>query len=114
MRTAAGRQWRQRFPSQRRTDEHGYDGVGLPGQAPHITEEYPGNVRAPVLCGVAGDGGDGRPGVGGYAAAYEFNVNDYNNEEVGALSFGSGRELGDVEIWALFGMGGIKMKSDNH
>ncbi len=79
-----------------------------------IAEEYPGNARAPVLYGVAGDGGGGRLGVGGYAAAYGFDVDDYNDEEVGALSFGSGQELEDTEMLALFGMGGIMMKYDNH
>ncbi len=79
-----------------------------------IAEEYPGNARAPVLYGVAGDGGGGRLGVGGYAAAYGFDVDDYDNEEVWALSFGSGWELEDAEMLALFGMGGIKMKSDEH
>ncbi len=30
------------------------------------------------------------------------------------ISFGSGRELEEAEMSALFGMGGIKIKSDNH
>ncbi len=80
----------------------------------HIAEEYPGNARAPVLYRVAGDGGGGRSGVGGYAAAYGFDVDDYNNKEVRVLSFGSGWELEDAEMSVLFGMGEIKVYSDNH
>jgi hypothetical protein len=41
-----------------------------------IAEEYPGDARAPVLYGVAGDGGGGRSGVGGYAAAFGLGVDD--------------------------------------
>jgi hypothetical protein len=52
--------------------------------------------------------------VGGYTAAFGFDVDDYDDEEVGALSSGSGRELGDAEMSALFGIGEIKMKSDDH
>ena len=52
--------------------------------------------------------------MGGYAAAYGFEVDNYDDEEIRALSFSSGRELEDAEMLALFGMGGIKMKSNNH
>ena len=76
-----------------------------------IAEECPGDSKAPVLDDVVGGGSRSR---GGYAAADGFDVEDYDDEEAGALSFGSGRELEDAEMSALFGMGGIKIKSDDY
>mmetsp|Transcript_32779 Transcript_32779/g.68927 ORF Transcript_32779/g.68927 Transcript_32779/m.68927 type:complete len:477 (-) Transcript_32779:186-1616(-) len=69
--------------------------------------EYPGDERAPVL------GGDSsRPSSamasGGYAAAYGFDVDDYDEGEVAA---GSQRE--DAEMSAMWGGGGIPMTSDD-
>jgi hypothetical protein len=82
-----------------------------------IADEFPNDSRAPVLEHVD-DGGDGSNSSGrskgGYAAAYGFDADDYDDEEVGALSFGSGRELEDAEMSALFGIGGIPMKADEY
>ena len=66
-----------------------------------IATEFPGDARAPTTT------------RGGYAAAYGFDVDEYDNDEVGALNFGSGQELEDAEMSALWGMGGIKMKADD-
>ena len=67
-----------------------------------IETEYPEDARAPSP-----------PTRGGYAAAYGFDVDEYdNNDDVGALNFGTGKELEDAETSALWGMGGIKMKAD--
>ncbi|KAL3765303.1 hypothetical protein ACHAW5_006088 [Stephanodiscus triporus] len=80
-----------------------------------IADEYPNDERAPVLDDVR-DSDRSRSGSrsGGYAAAYGFDPDDDDEEEVGALSFRSGRELEDAEMSALFGMGGIPMKSDDY
>ena len=68
-----------------------------------IETEYPEDARAPSP----------PPTRGGYAAAYGFDVDEYdNNDDVGALNFGTGKELEDAETSALWGMGGIKMKAD--
>lgn len=78
-----------------------------------IMVEYRNDTRAPIL-GDIRDGIGVRNGIGGYAAAYGFDVNEVNyEEEVGALNFGSGQELEDAEMSALFGMGGIPMKADD-
>ncbi|KAL3816213.1 hypothetical protein ACHAXA_001269 [Cyclostephanos tholiformis] len=82
-----------------------------------IAEEFPHDARAPVLDHVD-DGGDGSSSGsrsrGGYAAAYGFDADDYDDVEVGALRFGSGRELEDAEMSALFGIGGIPMKPEEY
>jgi hypothetical protein len=82
-----------------------------------IAQEYPRGERAPILDvrddGIAG--GDGRPASamapGGYAAAYGFDVVDYDDQEVAG---GSNREMEDAEMSALFGGGGIPMTSDEY
>ena len=45
-------------------------------------------------------------------------INDYDDDEdsdvaIGNLQFGSGRELEDAEMSALFGIGGIRMGSED-
>ena len=86
-----------------------------------VAEEYPHDERAPVL-DIRGDSSQSRPSSalasGGYAAAYGFDVNDYDDDKdsdvaIGNLQFGSGRELEDAEMSALFGMGGIRMGSED-
>jgi len=86
-----------------------------------VAAEYPHDERAPVL-DVRDDSSQSRPSSalasGGYAAAYGFDVNDYDDDEdsdvaIGNLQFGSGRELEDAEMSALFGMGGIRMGSED-
>jgi hypothetical protein len=68
-----------------------------------IETEYPEDARASPP-----------PTRGGYAAAYGFDVDEYdNNDDVGSLNFSSGQELEDAEMSALWGMGGIKMKADD-
>jgi hypothetical protein len=81
-----------------------------------IADEFPNDSRPPILDHVDDRGDDsnssGKSRGGSYAAAYGFDADDYDDEEVGALSFGSGRELEDAEMSALFGIGGIPMKAD--
>lgn len=86
-----------------------------------VAAEYPHDERAPVL-DVRDNGieyGNARPSSamasGGYAASYGFSAHDYDDENIttGNLQFGSGRELEDAEMSALFGFGGIKMGSDD-
>jgi hypothetical protein len=68
-----------------------------------IETEYPEDARASPP-----------PPRGGYAEAYGFDVDEYdNNDDVGSLNFSSGQELEDAEMSALWGMGGIKMKADD-
>jgi hypothetical protein len=78
---AAGWRRRRRFPPQQRTDERSYDGVGLhPGQAQAHCEGVPRQRKeAGPLQSCWGRAG-GRLGVGGYAAAYGFNVDNYDNK----------------------------------
>ena len=86
-----------------------------------VAAEYPNDERAPVL-DVRDDISQSRPSSamasGGYAAAYGFDANDYDDDEdsdvaIGNLQFGSGRELEDAEMSALFGIGGIRMGSED-
>lgn len=86
-----------------------------------VAAEYPHEERAPVL-DVRDDTSRSRPSSamasGGYAAAYGFDANEYDDDEggnvaVGNLQFGSGRELEDAEMSALFGLGGIRMGGED-
>ena len=52
--------------------------------------------------------------LGGYAAAYGFDADEFNlEEEASALNFGCGQEVEDAEMSALFGTGGIPIKADD-
>ena len=86
-----------------------------------VAAEYPNEERAPVL-DVRDENSQVRPSSamasGGYAAAYGFDADDYDDDEnenvaVGNLQFGSGRELEDAEMSALFGIGGIRMVAED-
>ena len=81
-----------------------------------IVSEYPGEQRAPILEDREEDEQysvtNRRPrsamASGGYAAAYGFDADDYDEGGyAGNLSFSSGQELEDAEISVLFGGGGI-------
>lgn len=67
-----------------------------------IATKYPREARAPIV-DVTRDDGVVRQSSGGYAAAYGFNVVDYDEEEVAR-----GQELEDAEMSALWG-GGVSM-----
>jgi hypothetical protein len=86
-----------------------------------VAAEYPRDERAAIL-DVREDTSRIRPSSamasGGYAAAYGFDANEYDNDEdgdvaVGNLQFSSGRELEDAEMSALFGIGGIRMGAED-
>lgn len=85
-----------------------------------VADEHPGGERAPVLevrDGIVGGPLDGgaRPSsamaTGGYAAAYGFDADEYDDE--GSDAAGSRREMEERELSALFGGGGIPMSADD-